>query len=857
MDGVGQHLGRQAAQPGRGGKPGPIRGRAAPQADDGILAAREAEALAEGAASVARSAAEQISGGNSSGRAQALAAIAQVRGQVTALEAQSNSSMSLAGGQLDALLDQLSSGTLNVSEAMSALSVAQSASSAARENADAAATAGVGAEAASAEFAQFVASFGVGGAQALEVIQQIDAVQLAAAESLRQMADEQRQQVDAFVASVLAAAAAGDDVTISDLAFAASWIRQVTLQDYQALQASIASAEAARSDALDAIGEFQSASATATGPVVDAAQGALDAADAFLRQVIALQVEVAIGGRAVEGEVARGAASLVESQVMARASEVASTVDAMRMAIDDYGAATIAMSAAVSSAQSARSDAESRLVQLEQSLASADARLVSLRTNLAGDQRTMATDDAGVIASDAAVAQSSAQLADAARASALSALAGFDSLGTGAAGALVRLDGAAAGAAVHQVALSWQQEQAEDARNTALVASEGVEALVAEAGTERAAALGAYALASSGDALNRASAALAGILSAGGSLESALSDAGAVNREVAGVSEGQASALREWAASLDYGSSSIPTLIADRVVAMSGVAQGAIGAYDARVAAVAGREASEEARDRALAATYVTIGALESHQAAMVGVNGEYDTALGQTYVAFGELIVATAFRADAAYWLHQTLNYVEASDASSAAWAAGSANDGATGAENAAGRADIAATLAEVAGDRAMEWAGISAAAYSSANVAALEAEVQGDAAAASAVEVATAGGAASSFASAAEQFAAIAATAAAGDASAFAHQARDQAVAQIVLAEAARDAAQAAAANARTHANRIVFGAVAAKADQTVALAVQARDYANGALAQSQAARTDANTAIQAASSAGGGTQ
>ncbi len=825
--------------------------------EEGTLAAREAESLAAGAASVARSAVEQIAGGDNSARAQALASIAQASGQVTALEAQSNSSISLAGGRLDALLEQLSSGTLDVSEAMSALATAQSAASAARENADAASTVAAAAGSVSAEFQQLVVSLGVGGAQAIEVIQQIDAVQLAAAESFRQMADDQRQQVNAFVDAVLAAAAAGEDVTMSDLAFAASWIRQVTLEDYQVLQASIAAAEAARSDALDAVGEFEQASAGATAPVMEAAQDALDAADAFLRQVVALQVEVAIGGRAVDGEVARSAASAVESQVVARASEVSATVNAMRTAIDDYGAAATAMSAAVSAAQSARSDAESRLMQLEQSLASADARLASLRTSLESDQRTSAGEDASVIASDATVAQSSAQLADAARANALSALAGIDSLGTSAAGALVRLEGAESDAAVHQVALSWQQEQAEDARNAAIVASEGVEALVTEAGTERAAALGAHALAASGDALNRASAALAGILSAGGSLESALSDAGGVNRDAAGVSEGQASALREWAASLDYGTSSIPTLIADRVVAMSGVAEGAIGAYDARVAAVTGREASEQARDRALAATYVTIGALESHQAAMVGVNEEHDTALGQTFVAFGELVVATAFRADAAYWLDQTLNYVEASDASAAAWAAGSADQGATGAEDAAGRAGYAASLAEAAGDRALQWAELSASAFAIAQSAASDAETERDAAVALTGEVIAAGDAAGSFAAAAEQFAAIAATAAAGDASAFAQQARDQAVAQIVLAEAARDAAQTAAANARTHANKIVFGAVAAKAEQTVALAVQARDYADGALAQAQAARADANTAIQAASSAAGGTQ
>lgn len=824
--------------------------------EGGMQAAREAQVIAAGAASVARSAAQQVADGDNSARAQALAGIAQARGQVTSLRAQSNSSMAIADGRLDALLAQLSAGTVNVSDATSSLAAAQGAASAARERADAATVAGSGAQAISSEFAQLVASLGVGGAQALEAIQQIDDVQLAAAESLRQLADGQRQQVDTFVSSVLAAAAAGQDVTLSDLAFAASWIRQVTLEEYQALQASIAEAQAARADALDAVGEFESASASATAPVVGAAQDAVDAADAFLRQVIALQVEIAIGGRAVDGEVARIAASSVESQVAVRASEVSATVSAMRAAIDDYGAASMAMSAAVAAAQSARGDAEQRLAQLEQSLAAADSRLASLRTSLAGGQRALAGGDGAAIEGHATDARVSAQQADAARADALSALAGFDSRAGAAADALVRMDAEVTDAAGHQVALAWQQEQAEDARNSALAASDGVEALVAEAGTERAEALGAHALAASGEALSRASAALAGILSAGGSLESALADAGGVNREAAGISESQATALREWAADLDYGSSSVPTLIADRVVAMSGVAQGAIGAYDARTAAVNGREASELARDLAVASSYVTVGALESHQAAMVGVNEEYGVALGQTYVAFGELVVATAFRVDAGYWLQQTLNYVEASDVSSAAWAAGSANEGAMGAEDAAGRADVAASLAEAAGDRALEWADVSAAAFASANLAAIEAEAQRDSAAVSAADVAAAGSAASSFAAAAEQFASIAATAAAGDASSFARQARDQAVAQIVLAEAARDAAQSAAANARTHANKIVFGAVAAKAGQTVALAVQARDYADGALAQAQAARTDANSAIQAATSAGGGT-
>jgi hypothetical protein len=79
---------------------------------------------------------------------------------------------------------------------------------------------------------------------------------------------------------------------------------------------------------------------------------------------------------------------------------------------------------------------------------------------------------------------------------------------------------------------------------------------------------------------------------------------------------------------------------------------------------------------------------------------------------------------------------------------------------------------------------------------------------------------------------------------------------VAQIVLAESARDAAQAAAASARSHAGKIVFGAVAAKANQTVALASQARDYADAALVQAVEARTDANSAVVAASSAAGGT-
>ena len=824
--------------------------------EQGASAADEARAIAASAAGLARSAAGQMSGGNNSARAQALADIAMVRGQVTSLQAQSNSSIDAAGGRLDALLEQLASGSVSVSEAMASLSDAQGAAAAARENADAADAAGAGATSVSVEFAQLVASLGVGGAQALEALQQIDAVQLAAAESWRELADGQRQQVDSFVAAVLAAAAAGESVTINDLAFAASWIQQVTAEEYQRLEASIAAAGAARSDAVDAVGEFEAASATATAPVVAAAQEAVDAAEAFLRQVIALQVEVAIGRHAVDGEVARIAASSLESQVMARASEVAGTVSAMRGAIDDYGAATMSMSSAVAAAQEARALAESRLAELEQSFASADSKLVSLRAHLAGGERGAAGADGSVIASAAGAAGSSALAADAARADALSALAGFDAIGASASDAILRLDGESSSATVHQVALAWQQEQADSARNVALLAADGVEELVELAGTERGAALGAHALAASGEALSRASAALAGVIAAGGSLEGALADAAGVNRDLAGVSAAQASDLRDWASALDYGSASIPGLIADRVAAMSGVAQGAIGAYDSRVAAMAAREGTEMARDRAFAAEYVSLNALESHNAAMIGVSQEYDTAYGQRGVAAFEWMAASVYRLETAYWLQQTVNYVEIADSSSAAWAAGSANQGAESSENAAGRAGIAATLAEDAGERALVWAALGADAFAAASAAAQGAESDRDLAAALAVDTVTAGDAATSFAAAAEQFASIAATASASDASEFARQARDQAVAQIVLAEAARDAAQAAAANARTHASKIVFGAVAAKADQTVALAVQARDYADAAMAQAVAARTDANAAIAAASSAGGGT-
>lgn len=827
--------------------------------DQGASAALEAQGIAAGAAAAARSAANQVSdsGRPNSERAQALATIAGVQGQVNALQAQSNSSVNLVNGRLDALLLQLASGNVDAAAALASLDGARSAASVARENADTAAEVGQGALSTSAQFQQFVLAMGTGGEEALQAIESLDSNQLAAAASFRQMAEQHQVELQSFVAAVIAAAAAGEDLTVAELAVAALWIRSAAESELQRLQDAVAAAQDARADAELAADELRSAVATASGPVMDAAQQAVDAAEQFLRQVIALQIEVTLGERAVEGEVARNAASLVDAQVASRAIEVAVTVGDIRSAIEDYTAATSSMTAAVSAAQEARTLAESRLTSLEGALLASDARLVSIRGNLAAGDRGLAGADGEFIAARATESGSLAQQADAARASALLALSGIDSLGADASGAIARMDGGLSASSSHQFALGVHLQQAEDAFNAASAAQDGVGDMMAEASTPRGTALGAHALEASGEALSRAGAALAGIAAAGGSLEAALVDAGSVNRDVAGLREGQGAELREWVASLDYGSSSIPVLISDRVLAMSGVAQGVIGSYDSRAAAMAAASAAEGARDRAGAADYVALQALEVHHSALVGVNQEHVAASIHRDIASDELLTATGFRVEAGFWLQQTIVYVSQSDAFGAASAAGVTGEKATGAEDAASRSDAAAAVAWDAGVRATEWAALSAGAYATASDAAHGAELESGAASGFASDAVAARSAAASFTAATEQFAAIAATAAADDASAFARQMRDSAVAQAVLAESARDAAHAAAASARTRANQIVFSAVAAKAQQTVDLAQQARHFADGAIAQAQAARSDANSAVAAASSIAGGTQ
>ena len=475
--------------------------------EQGIAQSHEARDIAASAASTARSAAAQVSGsgGSNSERAQALASIANASGQVNSLQAQSNSSINLVNGRLDALLAQIASGSLDADAALASLDGARNAASIARENADSAVTVGQGALSVSTQFQEFVISLGVGGAQALEALEAIDSNQLAAAAALRLLAQDHRAEMEAFVGAVLAAAAAGDSVTVNDLAIAALWIRGEADSELARLQDAFAAAQAARADAELAAGEFRDAVDGASGPVMEAAQDAVDAAEQFLRQVLSLQVEIALGERAVDGEIVRRTANLVADDVAARASGIASTIDAMRSAISDYESAASSMAAAVSAAEAARTQAEGKLAQLEQSLASADSRLVSLRTHLSNSERNLAGAEGNLIAAAADGASGLAQQADAARANALSALAGFDALGASASAAILRMDGEVSGSVVHQMALAAQQEAAEDARDAALAAVNGIDQLIEDAGTERGAALGAalVGLCAAGDAFLR------------------------------------------------------------------------------------------------------------------------------------------------------------------------------------------------------------------------------------------------------------------------------------------------------------------------------------------------------------------
>ena len=814
---------------------------------------------AEQAASLWRAAAGEI-GSPGAARGQAIAQIAQIRGEVSQIRGQSSSAVNAASGGLDGLVSMLGAESVDVDAAEQVLAGIGVATSQLREAADHAVVVGGGATDAANGYVNVLTAMGIGAAQAAELLEQVNLEHVPAAEAWRAIAAANLEALAPYVAQVLGAAAAGEDVSIDQLAVAASWMQAQATEELaraNAARAALLASDGALADANSALADYNSAVAASAGDVIAAAEAAVADANAFLQEVLGLQREQAVATRAVDAAGASVDAQQVLAAVHARAAQVSQTVLQASGAVTQYQSAVQAMSSAVGTAQAARDQAIGRLVDLEGHRGSGDAKLGSLRASLAAGDRSTAAGDVSALSGLASLASQSATEADALRSQALGALSSIGVLESAAVAAQAGVQGAQSDVGAHQMALNGFGEQADAAQLRAQQSTSGLSDLVVAAGTDRAEALGGHALALSAQALLRASNALEQIASSQSDLNQlqlALSGA-SVNQH--GALAAEALAITEWAQDLGFGSTSLPAEAAAQVAAMHGVAQGTLGAYDARVTAFASRQNAELARDRADTAEYVSATALDVHNSAMVQVNVEHQEASTRRIDAAGEFVLASVFRVQAGYWLQQTLNYVEASNPELAAMAAGSSNDGAVGAEQAASRAGIAASLAEAAGSRALWWAQESADAFAIANGAAQDAEAERDIAVLRAGDTLAAGGAATGFAAAAEQFAAIAATAAASDASAFARQMRDQAVAQIVLAQSARDGAQAAAANARTHANKIVFGAVAAKADQTVALATQARDFANGALAQSVEARTDANAAIAAATSAAGGTQ
>jgi len=790
-----------------------------------------------------------------SARAQATSQIAAIRGEISQIRGKASSSVNAASSGLNGLLAMLDHGSVDQDAAAQLLASIGTATSAARERADEAVAVSQGVTSVVDAFMDALAGVGMGAQQARELMDQVNLQHVPAADAWRAIAAANLDALAPYVQQVLDAAAAGQDVSVDQLAVAALWMQERASQDLARATAARDDVTGALAGAGTALSGYNAAAAAAAGDVIAAAEAALADANAFLQQVLVLQREQSIGSKAVDATGSNALAQGVLLAVNARALQVIDTVQRVSGDVSQYEAAVSAMSSAVSVAQGRRAAAESRLVDLEDDRGSADARLSALHASLMANDRSGASGDVTALSGLAASASSAAADADELRALALAALASIGSLGDTATAAAAGLAGAQGEVSAHQMALSGQLELAESVLGSAEAARSGVEELVADAGTARADALGTHALVQSGQALQRASAALEQIFLSGSELAQLQMALGAASGNQHGQLSDAAVMIRDWAFALDFGTSSIPLEIAAQVAAMHGVGQGAVGAYDSRAAALAGRSGAEFARDVAIGASGASEAALESHQSALIGVNQEFTTAQVQRGVAETEYGIATDRRNDAATRLAQTYFFADASDAGSAALWAGLTWESATLAGEASDRAGGAATLAEEASGRAAEWAQVSFTAFQDGSAAAALAEQQRDEAVGHAASVIASAGAAQSFADAATQFAAIAATAAAADASAFARTARDQAVAQIVLAESARDAAQAAASNARNRATQIVYSAVAAKAADTAQLAMQARDFATLALGQAQAAQADAGTAVNVASQVGGG--
>jgi hypothetical protein len=790
-----------------------------------------------------------------SARAQATSQIAAIRGEISQIRGKASSSVNAASSGLNGLLAMLDHGSVDQDAAAQLLASIGTATSAARERADEAVAVSQGVTSVVDAFMDALAGVGMGAQQARELMDQVNLQHVPAADAWRAIAAANLDALAPYVQQVLDAAAAGQDVSVDQLAVAALWMQERASQDLARATAARDDVTGALAGAGTALSGYNAAAAAAAGDVIAAAEAALADANAFLQQVLVLQREQSIGSKAVDATGSNALAQGVLLAVNARALQVIDTVQRVSGDVSQYEAAVSAMSSAVSVAQGRRAAAESRLVDLEDDRGSADARLSALHASLMANDRSGASGDVTALSGLAASASSAAADADELRALALAALASIGSLGDTATAAAAGLAGAQGEVSAHQMALSGQLELAESVLGSAEAARSGVEELVADAGTARADALGTHALVQSGQALQRASAALEQIFLSGSELAQLQMALGAASGNQHGQLSDAAVMIRDWAFALDFGTSSIPLEIAAQVAAMHGVGQGAVGAYDSRAAALAGRSGAEFARDVAIGASGASEAALESHQSALIGVNQEFTTAQVQRGVAETEYGIATDRRNDAATRLAQTYVFADASDAGSAALWAGLTWESASLAGEASDRAGGAATLAEEASGRAAEWAQVSFTAFQDGSAAAALAEQQRDEAVGHAASVIASAGAAQSFADAATQFAAIAATAAAADASAFARTARDQAVAQIVLAESARDAAQAAASNARNRATQIVYSAVAAKAADTAQLAMQARDFATLALGQAQAAQADAGTAVNVASQVGGG--